>query len=219
MTPIPWAGPRRWPIVLDHGPVRLRPLRRRDEAAWNRIRRANHEWLRPWEATLPPGATPGPPTWGSLVATLRRQARQGRVLPWAIAYDPGGGAGEQVLAGQLTVSAITYGSAGSAQVGYWVDQQWAGRGIVPTAVAMAVDHCFGALRLHRIEIAIRPENAKSLRVVEKLRFRPEGLRLRYLHIDHDWRDHLIFAMNREEAPSGGLLAAYLRTIAQPDGAH
>jgi ribosomal-protein-alanine N-acetyltransferase len=58
------------------------------------------------------------------------------------------------------------------------------------------------MRLHRIEIAIRPENEKSLRVVEKLGFRPEGLRPRYLHIDGDWRDHLVFALNAEELPGG-----------------
>ena len=58
------------------------------------------------------------------------------------------------------------------------------------------------MRLHRIEIAIRPENAASLRVVEKLGFRPEGVRPRYLHIDGDWRDHLVFALNAEEAGEG-----------------
>ena len=56
--------------------------------------------------------------------------------------------------------------------------------------------------LHRIEIAIRPENVRSLRVVAKLGFRPEGLRPRYLHIDGDWRDHLVFALNAEEVPEG-----------------
>jgi ribosomal-protein-alanine N-acetyltransferase len=59
--------------------------------------------------------------------------------------------------------------------------------------------------MHRIEINIRPENAPSLRVVEKLGFRNEGLRPRLLHIDGDWRDHQCFALNAEEVP-GGLLA-------------
>ncbi len=51
-----------------------------------------------------------------------------------------------------------------------------GRGVMPTAVALAADHCFTALGLHRIEVNIRPENAASLRVVEKLGFREEGTR-------------------------------------------
>ncbi len=49
---------------------------------------------------------------------------------------------------------------------------------------------------------IRPENTASLRVVEKLGFRDEGLRLRYLHIDGAWRDHRTFALTRDEVPDG-----------------
>jgi ribosomal-protein-alanine N-acetyltransferase len=55
-----------------------------------------------------------------------------------------------------------------------------------------------------MEICIRPENAASLRVVEKLGFRYEGLRRRYIHIDGDWRDHYAFALTREDVPHGVL---------------
>ncbi len=105
------------------------------------------------------------------------------------------------LVGQLTVGGIAWGSLRSAHIGYWIDQRVAGRGIMPTAVALATDHCF-AIGLHRVEINIRPENVASRRVVEKLGFRPEGLRLRYLHIDGDWRDHLTFALTVDEVPGG-----------------
>jgi hypothetical protein len=64
----------------------------------------------------------------------------------------------------------------SATLGYWVDSRRAGHGLAPTAVALATDFCFWDLGLHRMEINIRPENAPSLRVVEKLGFRDEGLR-------------------------------------------
>jgi ribosomal-protein-alanine N-acetyltransferase len=111
-----------------------------------------------------------------------------------------------LLVGQLTVGGISWGSLRSAHIGYWVDQEVAGRGIMPTAVAMATDHCF-AVGLHRMEINIRPENVASRRVVEKLGFRPEGLRPRYLHIDGDWRDHLSFALTVDEV-AGGLLARW-----------
>ena len=124
------------------------------------------------------------------------------MLPWLVWYEPGGDRSRAQLAGQLTVSGIVGGSASWGQIGYWVDQRLAGRGIIPTAVALAVDYCFRSMKLHRVEIAIRPENVRSLRVVAKLGFRPEGLRPRYLHIDGDWRDHLVFALNAEEVPEG-----------------
>ncbi len=200
---------QRWPVTLRYGAVELGPMRHRHQGEWARVRRANLTWLKPWEATLPPGSPPGPGSFGALVRELNRQARRGRVLPWLVFYHHGDG-GRPQLAGQLTVSGIVGGSAGWGQVGYWIDQRLAGRSIIPIAVALAVDFSFGTLGLHRIEITVRPENERSLRVVEKLGFRPEGLRPRYLHIDGQWRDHLVFALNAEEVP-GGLLQRFLRT--------
>lgn len=197
-------------MTLRHGPVELGPMQHRHRAEWERVRRINLAWLKPWEATLPPGSPPGPASFAALVRELNRQARQGRVLPWLVFYRSADG-GPPQLAGQLTVSGIVGGSAGWAQIGYWIDQRLAGRGIIPTAVALAVDFCFGTVGLHRIEITVRPENERSLRVVEKLGFRPEGLRPRYLHIDGDWRDHLVFALNAEEVPAG-LLQRYLSFV-------
>jgi ribosomal-protein-alanine N-acetyltransferase len=213
----PLAG-RRWPVTLQHGDVLLRPMRLRDATDWERVRQHNAAWLKPWEATLPSPAGAGPQSYAALVRSMKRQARAGRMLPWLIIYQPGEQARSMrqrpALAGQLTVSNIVGGSAGSAQIGYWVDQRLAGRGLTPTAVAMATDYCFQTLSLHRIEIAIRPENMRSLRVVQKLGFRPEGMRPRYLHIDGDWRDHLIFALNADEV-SHSMVAAWERTRAVP----
>ena len=60
-----------------------------------------------------------------------------------------------------------------------------------------------------MEICIRPENQASLRVVEKLGFRYEGLRRRFIHIAGDWRDHHAFALVREDVPEG-VLARWVR---------
>ena len=189
-----------WPAVLTEGSVGLRPLRQRDSREWRSVRARNADWLRPWEATSPEPVLDAPPTYAAMVRRLRTEAREGRTMPFVITF--GGD-----LVGQLTVGGISWGSLRSAHIGYWVDRRVAGRGIMPTAVAMATDHCF-ATGLHRIEINIRPENVASRRVVEKLGFRPEGLRPRYLHIDGDWRDHLSFALTAEEVP-GGLVARWI----------
>ena len=130
-----------------------------------------------------------------MVRTMQREARAGRQLPFAVEYDGR-------LVGQLTVNNITRGSAQFASIGYWIDEAYAGRGLMTRAVAMAVDHCFFNLRLHRVEVAIRPENKASLRVVEKLGIPEYGFAPRYLHIDGDWRDHRLFAITREECPTG-----------------
>ena len=185
---------RGWPIELTEGRVTLRPLRHRDARRWRSVRAVNSDWLMPWEATHPnPDALP--PTYPQMVRAFTREARAGRMLPFAIDYD-----GD--LVGQVTVSGIAWGSLRSGQVGYWVDRRAAGLGIAPTAVALVVDHCFFTLGLHRIEVNIRPENRASLRVATKLGFRPEGLRRGYLHIDGAWRDHATFALTVEDVPHG-----------------
>jgi ribosomal-protein-alanine N-acetyltransferase len=82
----------------------------------------------------------------------------------------------------------------------------AGRHIAPTALALVIDHCLGPVGLHRVEVDIRPENAPSLRVVEKLGLRREGYYERFLDIDGAWRDHHAFAVTVEELAGQRMLA-------------
>lgn len=195
-----------WPVELTWGELALRPLTRRDRAQWDEVRWANREWLGPWEATSPEPAEVLP-SFAGFVRRQDREAREGRSLLWVIT-ERHPGSGRHDLVGQLSVSSILGGAARSASIGYWVDGRCAGRGIAPMAVAMAVDHCFRVLRLHRIEINIRPGNAASLRIVEKLGFREEGLRRDYLHIAGSWADHRSFALTAPEAPPEGLVARF-----------
>ena len=189
-----------WPVTLQWAQLVLRPLAMSDRGEWDRVRYRNKQWLEPWEASNPE-ADGAAPSFRGFVRSMTKQAREGQALPWLITeQDPGTRRHE--LVGQLTVSGITLGSFRSATLGYWVDGAQAGRGIAPMAVAMATDYCFEHLNLHRMEINIRPENAKSLRVVEKLGFRDEGLRPRFLHIAGDWADHRSFALTAEEVPEG-----------------
>ncbi|WFR67137.1 GNAT family protein [Curtobacterium flaccumfaciens] len=181
--------------TLSHGRVTIRPLRLRDTRDLDVALATNRAWLRTWEATNPSGHV-STDVRGSIRA-LQANARAGLGLPFAMELD-----GRFV--GQLNVSGITYGSLASASIGYWVVEDAAGHNVTPISVAMAVDHCFRTVGIHRIEICIRPENAPSLRVVEKLGFRYEGLRRRYIHINGDWRDHFCFALVAEEVREGVL---------------
>lgn len=168
------------------------------------MRIRNQSWLLPWDNTTPVNEDRLTHyNFASLLRSMNRDARAGISLPWGIAKELSVG-GETILIGQLAVSSIFYGSLRSAAIGYWIDESHAGRGLTPRAVAMAIDYCFGELNLHRIEINILPENASSIRVVEKLGFRDEGIRKNYLHINGRWRDHRSYAMTVEEAPQGGL---------------
>ena len=189
-----------WPVTLIEGDIRLRPLRVRDARAWREVRGRNAEWLAPWDATLPSeGAFEGeaPPTFSAMVRRMNREARAGRMLPWALDVDG-------VFRGQVTVGGIAMGSLRGGYIGYWIDQEVAGRGIMSTAVAMACDYLIGECGLHRIEINIRPENEPSRRVAEKLGLRNEGIRADYLHINGRWCDHVSYILLAGDQPDGVL---------------
>ncbi|MDQ4213809.1 GNAT family protein [Microbacterium capsulatum] len=182
-------------VTMRHGPVELRLIRPKDARTLQHELVTNRRWLQPWEATLP-----GMYTGIDMRVSIRRllqQYRDGNGYPFVMEYD-----GE--IAGQLNIWGVMRGSLGSATIGYWVSERFAGKGITPAAVAMATDLAFTDLGLHRIEICLRPENAPSLRVVQKLGFRYEGMRRRFIHIDGDWRDHLAFALIKEDVPEGVL---------------
>jgi ribosomal-protein-alanine N-acetyltransferase len=187
-------------FALTHQDVALRIIRPRDAKTLERLVLSHREWLRPWEATNPHGPTSF--DFKAQIKSLLRQLDRDEGLPFVIIYK-----GE--LVGQLNVANILHGSVSSCVIGYWLIPDVAGRGIAPTAVALAMDYVFNIVGLHRVEIDIRPENGPSIRVVQKLGLRFEGLKQRYIHINNDWRDHLVFALTQEEVP-GGVLNRWLR---------
>jgi ribosomal-protein-alanine N-acetyltransferase len=191
---------------LAKGTVKLRPLLVKDEFAWNRLRSANEAWLTPWEATTPGGQRPRAKDFASFVKVVDASAKIPENISWVIEFEGN-------LVGHITIANVTFGSMWSAAIGYWIAQSAAGQGIMPTAVALATDYCFHFLGLHRVEINIRPDNARSLRVVEKLGFRAEGLRVKYLHINGEWSDHLSFALIKDDVEPGGLLTRWRQTFA------
>ena len=113
------------------------------------------------------------------------------MLPYVIEVD-----GE--FGGQLTIGNVTHGALRSAWIGYWVHSALTGGGVATGALALGLDHCFGAVRLHRVEATVRPENLASRRVLAKAGFREEGLLKRYLDVDGGWRDHLLVGLTVEE---------------------
>lgn len=185
------------PIVVPAGTVRLRPVRLRDAQDWSRIRLRDREYLERWEPTQTGDWTERNAAWAwfSQWSTLRRLAKHGQCLPFAITVD-------DEFAGQITIGNIVRASLRSAWVGYWVSSTLTGVGVATAAVALATDHAFTQAGLHRLEATVRPENVASLRVLGKVGYRKEGLFLRYLDVQGAWRDHLCYAITAEEIGDG-----------------
>jgi ribosomal-protein-alanine N-acetyltransferase len=83
-------------------------------------------------------------------------------------------------------------------IGYWIDQAKAGKAYTAEAVIVLAKFAFEELHLHRLEVCIIPRNTNSLRVMEKVGFRNEGIAQRFLEINGVWEDHHRFAITVEE---------------------
>jgi len=108
-------------------------------------------------------------------------------------------ASDDVLLGGLTLAYVRRGVTQSCTLGYWMGVRYAGRGVMTAAVRTVVPFALDTLKLHRIEAACLPSNEASIRLLEKVGFRREGYARRYLCINGDWRDHLLFALVDDEA--------------------
>ena len=182
-----------WPVLLKDGDLTLKPLRMRDKRAWNDVRGVNREWLTPWDATKPqvPGGDEGGtlPTFYDMVMQHSRDGRSCRSISLAMWFTADG---KENFIGQITLGGIIFGALRGAHIGYWIDQRFANLGLTSRAVNMLTDFAFNNLKLHRIEINIRPENEASKKVAEKCGYEFESLRPKFLHIDGAWRDHLSY---------------------------
>ncbi len=170
----------------------LRAPRVADHENWARLRRESEDFLRPWE-----------PLWLedelSMAAYRRRlrgywrEMRAGAALPLFIfARD------SHELLGGLNLSNIRRGIAQAASLGYWIGKRHARQGYMTEAVRLVTRHAFSELKLHRVEAACIPDNEPSRRLLERCGFIREGLAREYLRINGRWRDHLLYALVREE---------------------
>ena len=178
--------------MLESQPVALRALRLSDAPAILALYQINAAYLQPWEAVRPPE-----------FYTLAFQEESIQTGLAAAASDRGYVFGivlreTDQLIGRLTLSGVTRAAFQNAYLGYWLDEGHTGRGLTTQAVGLALDHAFGEMRLHRVQAAVLPHNAASIRVLQKNGFRQEGLAERYLLIAGRWQDHAIFAITAEE---------------------
>ena len=172
----------------------LRPLRPSDAPAWQEVRRRCEGWLTKWEPARPVGSADAVSSrriFENRCEVRDRERAAGTAVGFAMFYD-----GRFV--GECNLNNIARGAMQSASIGYWIDEMVAGLGLTGEAVVGVMSHAFETLGLHRVEIAIVPRNAASIRVVEKLGLRQEGIAERLIEINGVWEDHLRFAMTVEE---------------------
>ncbi len=180
------------PVIRGEG-VLLRYPRVSDYAAWTRLREESRTFLAPWE-----------PAWatdelskGAFRRRLKRYQREAR-LDSAYAFFVFRAEDEELVGG-CTLSNVRRGVTQCCALGYWVGERFARQGYMFDAVRALMPFIFKTLGLHRIEAACLPSNEPSKSLLVKVGFREEGLARRYLQINGQWQDHVLYALLADEA--------------------
>jgi ribosomal-protein-serine acetyltransferase len=149
-----------FPLQVGDG-IELRRLRPDDAAAVFEVVTANRERLAPW---MPWANTP---TVEDQRAWLERVTADPEDLDGLGLFVDGRYVGGAGIHGR---DAFAIG----AELGYWIDAAYEGRGIVTRAVRALIDVCFGDLGVHRVAIRAGVENLRSRAIPERLGFTAEG---------------------------------------------
>ena len=159
--------------------------------AYHELLAANQERLARWE----PWAAK-PPVLEETRSFLEASGRgwlDGSELPVAIAVKR---RGQWHLAGALSLSVNRYSRSG--EIGYWIGQDYEGRGLVTRAAAALLDQAFGPLGLDRVSLHTDPVNERSRAVARRLGFVQEGVIRQGTAFADERRDEVVYGLLAEE---------------------
>lgn len=162
----------------------LRLIQDTDAEALAAAYERNRAYLEPWDPVRPEGFFTS--AWQA--AEIPRQLADfasGELLPLVLASD------SEIL-GRVTVSGVTRGVFQSGRLGYWIDENAAGRGTMSAAVRSTREIARDDFGLHRLEAGTLLHNRASQRVLENAGFERIGIAPLYLCIAGRWQDHVLF---------------------------
>ncbi|HUO99449.1 MAG TPA: GNAT family protein [Rhizomicrobium sp.] len=183
------------PVIRGRS-VYLRYPRVSDFLNWSRLRQESREFLTPWEPLWPSDEL-AKGAFRRRIKRYQKETRQDSAYAFFVFR-----AADNVLIGGCTLSNVRRGVTQCCALGYWIGERFARQGYMFDAVRALIPFVFSTLGLHRIEAACLPTNEASRNLLTKAGFRQEGIALRYLQINGEWRDHVLFALLEDEAQLG-----------------
>ena len=101
------------------------------------------------------------------------------------------------IAGTIGFNAFNKGNK-SGVVGYWIGENFQGKGIMSRALKAVIDYGFKELGLNRIEVCVATENEKSRALPERFGFTEEGILRQAEWLYDHYVDHIVYGLLREE---------------------
>lgn len=183
------------PVIRGEG-IYLRYPRMADFPGWAKLRADSREFLTPWEPVWADDEL----TRGAFRRRIKRYQKESRLDSAYVFFVLR--ESDNALVGGCTISNVRRGVTQCCTLGYWIGSQFARQGYMTSALRALLPFVFRTLGLHRVEAACLTDNDASKNLLARVGFRQEGLARRYLLINGEWADHLLFALLKEEAQLG-----------------
>ncbi|MFD2264082.1 GNAT family N-acetyltransferase [Lacibacterium aquatile] len=132
--------------------------------------------------------------WQRLLADQEAEITRGTATRFLIFQHQ---APDRVI-GTVNFSQIFRGPFLACYLGYGLDGEAEGKGLMFEGVQAGITHMFETVGLHRIMANYVPTNERSGRLLRRLGFAVEGYARDYLYINGAWRDHIMTALNNPQ---------------------
>ena len=152
------------------------------------LRNAQH--FAPYCPRRPPGFH-SVEAWRERAAALRQGVISGQALHLLLFLARGA---REELIGDINFTHIVRGAFQAAYLGYQLDREQVGRGLMLEALTASIAHVFQRMNLHRLMANYIPSNERSGRLLRRLGFSVEGYARDYLFIDGMWKDHVLTSL-------------------------
>ena len=168
--------------------VFLRPPKRRDALKWQKLRMASKSFLVPWE-----------PAWDASSCSRRSFIRYFKNSNYLANMDRAYSflifsIEDKSLLGGVNIGNVRRGVSQSASLGYWIGKQYSKKGYMKEALDVLIPSLFLELQLNRIEAATLENNLASKNLLNKIGFKKEGRLRKYLKINGEWQDHILYSL-------------------------
>lgn len=128
----------------------------------------------------------------TLLREIREEHAAGRLHEWGLVVPQGG-----KVIGTCTLFNLDRSNR-RAEIGFALGRPWWGRGLMGEALTVLLDFAFGELGLRRIEADADPLNSASIKLLESLGFRREGLLRERWNVGGDLQDTVFLGLLARE---------------------
>jgi ribosomal-protein-alanine N-acetyltransferase len=122
--------------------------------------------------------------WQEQLSNYQLSFAAGRELRFALTD------GDTVI-GIISYDQIVKGPFQACYLGYSIDSEYQGKGLMREALSRTISHVVGELGLNRIMANYEPSNQRSGKLLKSLGFEREGYARKYLKLNGTWKDHIL----------------------------